>query len=208
MLRGSVLKFIPPSGAAFFRIVPTVGEVLTTGATPKLLVIDKIGNIAKGATVANLAADGLVDLLPGVLTAGGEAGSRAGEVTAGGLAAELNPPSAAGLITKLSVKIAGTAVEVDVEDAATMLSLSWQPWGGEPGGLSATPKGDGLDSAAAARRMTLGEAEALGPAGPASMMAATALEVLAAGRDGRWRRLADARGAGGIRRRLTVKIAL
>ena len=124
MLRGSVLKFIPPGGAASFRIVPTVGEVLTTGATPKLLVIDKIGNIAKGATVANLAADGLVDLLPGVLTSGGEAGSRAGEVTAGGLAAELNPPSAAGLITKLSVKIAGTAVEVDVEDAAKMLSLS------------------------------------------------------------------------------------
>ena len=185
-LRGSLLR-IQKAATVEYRVVPAGSdEVLKAGGT-KLELMDKWNGAAKATALTAIEADGVDAVVFGVLTIGASAGSAAAGLQAHGLGAKIGPPSgAAGPIAKLSVKVAGSTTDCDVEDAVSMCGLRWQSWYGEEGGIAAAPTGDGVQPLVDARAATIEAAEALGE-GSAAAMAARVLELLKlpAGADGK-----------------------
>ena len=70
-LRGSLVRHPKASGGFAYRVVPLQDDVISTGATPKLQLIDRWGGAAKATKLADLENEGPLEIVMGVLTIGG-----------------------------------------------------------------------------------------------------------------------------------------
>ena len=175
MLLGSLLKFGPVGQASeFYAAVSTTGEVVFGTGDRAKLALSKSGGTGplSKMTGPELKAAGLTHCILGIFSNTAGAGSNAGSVTVGGLAATLAPVCAAEF-EYLAITIGGGQPQHQAIEAAVLTTgLHWRVWSGQIGGAGATPEGGGLRPIAEADAVEVNEASLQGTGTGAALVGA------------------------------------